>query len=153
MQEEVINLLKKTVKNITTIALISGFIALTASNQVNAASSLAEEETKAYGTIAGAAYACKAPKLNEYEFIVKTIMKAKIVTNGEMNKALYDYAFAKSYSYRLQKERGIRDCTDVINRFNAQKIFSSVILKDGRIKTPDGVWLRPNKPYDVNDNR
>ncbi len=151
MQEEVIILLKKMHKKLCLLSFIMFMLANT--GYLHAEDSLTEKETKAYATVAGIALACKAKKLPEYEFIVNTIIKAKVKTDDEASKAIYDYAFAKAYAFKKQKTKPASDCRNSVARFNSQKIFSSVILKDGRIKTPDGVWHRPTKPYDVRTNK
>ena len=45
------------------------------------------------------------------------------------------------------------NCVEVLERFEEQDIFDSVVYRDGTIKLPNGKVLKPKRPLPVSKNK
>lgn len=105
-------------------------------------------ETEQLGISAGVALACKVDmeQLKNYEMIASRIIANPLKTDALEKEALRVYAQAKLKAYQEQKKQNLMNCSEVLDRFEEQEIFNSVIYKDGTIKMPNGKVIKPKRP-------
>lgn len=108
-------------------------------------------ETEQLGISAGVALACKvdSEQLENYEMIASRIISNPLSSEAAEKKALRLYAEAKLKAFKEQKQKGIMNCVDVIERFENQEIFKSVVYRDGTLKMPNGKVVKPKRPLKV----
>lgn len=107
------------------------------------------EEIKALGTISGQGMACGSAKFDTFEMLARAIMLTKSPGSSTLNNAVYEYNEAKANSYISKQMDGFYQCAMIIDRFDNQEIFKTVLYADGTLKMPDGTIIRPREPYDA----
>lgn len=139
--------MKKNVKNIGKLTLYLALFMLSATHSfARMGDNLPKTEAEIMGTLAGAAWACNAGEsLINFEIIAGNILLNKAKTRKAQERAIDEYALAKLNAYKAQKRNPKVSCRNVIARFEAQEIFQSTVLADGRVRLPDGSWLIPHK--------
>jgi hypothetical protein len=129
-------------------ALFTTFLLFTFAISIKSANaSPLEKQWDELGTVAGLGFACKSPKLDEYEVIVSALIRAKTKSDAQEESALITYSKAKLKSYRRHKKYPKMECNEINLRFSKQRIFDSKMLVNGSIKTPEGEWLYPRRPF------
>lgn len=112
-------------------------------------------ETEQLGISAGVALACKVDmeKLKNYEMIASRIIANPLKSEKAEKEALHIYAQAKLKAFAEQKKQKLMNCVEVLERFEEQDIFDSVVYRDGTIKLPNGKVLKPKRPLPVSKNK
>ena len=107
------------------------------------------EEIFALGSVAGQGLACRSPKYDQFELLARAIMIGK-AANGEMQKqGIEEYNAGKVEAFMNIEAENFASCGTILKEFERQKIFSSVLYSDGRIKLYDGTMITPRNPYDA----
>lgn len=107
------------------------------------------EEIKSLGAVAGEGLACRAKKYHQFELLARAILVGKAPNSKLQQEAMRTYNNAKVGTYTMIYDNGFENCDDIVYNFNRQKIFSSVLYSDGRVKLYDGTMITPRKPYDA----
>ncbi len=107
------------------------------------------QDIKNLGYVSGEGLACGASRYPSYEFIARAYMITSARSDKEQADGMYEYNSAKATAYLNKKRSGNYDCPEVNSRFNNQKIFQTVVYKNGTLKMPDGKVIKPRRDYDV----
>lgn len=107
------------------------------------------QDVKNLGYISGEGLACGAVRYPSYEFIARAYMITSARSDAEQADGMYEYNSAKATAYLNKKRNGNYDCPEVNSRFNNQKIFQTVVYKNGTLKMPDGKIIKPRQAYDA----
>ena len=108
------------------------------------------EEVRNLGYVSGEGLACGAEKYPSYEFIARAYLVSKAASDSEQADGMYEYNKAKATAFMEKRGDGYFGCDETNRRFNNQKIFQSILYKNGTIKLPDGKVIRPRQAYNVN---
>ena len=108
-----------------------------------------EEEMYMLGAVSGQGLACKSPKYHQFELLARAMVVSKAANSDMENIGLRQFGEGKVNAFIAMEESGFSDCATVLQNFNNQKIFKSVLYSDGRIKLHDGTLIKPRQPYDA----
>ena len=107
------------------------------------------DEIRQLGYVAGQGLACRARKYHQYELLARALLVTKASSDKEQQEAMVAYNEAKITSMSAVFAKDYEGCDNIVHEFNRQKIFSSVLYADGKIKLYDGTMLTPRKFYDA----
>lgn len=107
------------------------------------------DEATALGSIAGQGLACRAKKYHKYELIARAIIVSKAKSNKMQEDGLRAFNEAKVNAFMDIESEKFSDCDEIVYSFNRQKIFDTVLYRNGKVKMPDGNMIIPRKEYDV----
>lgn len=107
------------------------------------------EEATALGSIAGQGLACRAKKYHKFELLARAIVVTKARNDQMQRDGLRAYNEAKVSAFMDIESEKFSDCDEIVYSFNRQKIFDTVLYRNGKIKMPDGTLITPRKEYDV----
>ncbi len=107
------------------------------------------EEIYSLGTVAGQGLACRAGKYDDFEMLARAILIGKAKNADMQNEGLQAYNRGKVDAFMALEDEKFASCAEINQSFGSQKIFSSTLYSDGRIKLYDGTVITPRKPYDV----
>lgn len=106
------------------------------------------EDVRTLGYISGEGLACGATRYPSYELVARAYMVSSARSDKEQADGMYAYNAAKARAYMNKRREGLLGCEEVNARFNKQKIFKAALYKDGRLRMPDGKWIKPRQSYD-----
>lgn len=103
------------------------------------AQKLYDDDFANLGAVAGAAMACNLKAmLKEYNRIIDLVAAYQAVSAIQKKAFLYSYTRAIKTAFERQVSVKPLSCAEVERRFNAQPIFGTRLLSDGRLQFPDG---------------
>jgi len=108
-----------------------------------------QDEMYALGSVSGQGLACKSQKYHQFELLARAIVVGKAPNAAVQDEGLQQYAAGKASAFMEVEDSNFADCADIIQRFDNQSIFKSVLYSDGRMKLPDGTLIKPRQPYDA----
>ena len=108
-----------------------------------------EEEMYALGAVSGQGLACKSKKYHQFELLARAIVVGKAPNAAVQSAGLRQYAEGKATTFMRVEDSNFADCATIIEEFENQPIFKSVLYSDGRIKMPDDTMIIPRKLYDA----
>ena len=108
-----------------------------------------QEEMYILGAISGEGLACKSQKYHKFELLARALVVSKAANTEMENEGLYQFSEGKVNAFVSVREKGFANCATILEQFDNQKIFNSVLYSDGRIKMYDGTLITPRKPYDA----
>lgn len=117
--------------------------------RANAAPITYEEEMYALGAVSGQGLACKSSKYHQFELLARAIVVGKAPNAAVQEAGLRQYAAGKATTFMDVEDSNFAECSTIIQGFDNQPIFKSVLYSDGRLKLPDGTIITPRKPYDA----
>lgn len=130
-------------KLLIALVLLLGFV-----SETRAAKNLTYlEEMQQLGDVAGQGLGCRARKYQKYELLARAILVAKAPDDKTQQQGMITYNSAKVDAFASILDNNYDGCSTIINSFNQQKIFQSVLYADGKIKLYDGTLLTPRKLY------
>ena len=107
------------------------------------------EEVQGLGYLAGEGLACNASKYHTYEMIARTFLVSKAKSDDEQAQAVEVYNEAKANAFIVKMKDGLSNCASIVQSFDHQKIFKTIIYGDGTLKMPDGKIIKPRHAYDA----
>jgi hypothetical protein len=107
------------------------------------------EEAAALGSIAGQGLACRAKKYHKFELLARAIVVSKAKSDKMQQDGLQTFNEAKVNSFMDIESEKFSECDEIVYAFNRQKIFETVLYRNGKVKMPDGSLIVPRKEYDV----
>ena len=107
------------------------------------------EDVKNFGYVAGEGIACNSPRYKSYGMVTQAYLISASKSDDELQKGMYAYNEAKATSFIRMKDRKLRGCAEVRERFEKQKIFQTKLSKNGTLRMPDGKVIKPRQAYDT----
>ncbi len=108
-----------------------------------------QEEMYALGAVSGQGLACKSSKYHQFELLARAIVIGKAPNAAVQEDGLRQYGAGKASAFMEMEETQFAGCAEILQRFDKQPIFKSVLYSDGRLKLPDGTLIKPRQPYDA----
>lgn len=131
------------------IVLILGLIAFFVPDAHAAQKLTYLEEMYNLGSVSGQGLACKSQKYHQFELLARAILVSKAPDAKAQKDAMQSYTTGKVEAFMAMEDSNFIECPEVLQEFDNQKIFKSVLYSDGRIKMYDGTLIKPRKPYDA----
>lgn len=117
--------------------------------KANAAPMTYEQEMYALGAVSGQGLACKSKKYHQFELLARAIIVGKAPNAAVQDAGLRQYATGKAVTFMEVEDSNFADCANILEQFENQPIFKSVLYSDGRLKLPDDTMITPRKPYNA----
>lgn len=127
----------------------AALLCLLSISAVNAKPITYQEEMYALGAVSGQGLACKSPKYHQFELLARAIVIGKAPNAAVQEDGLRQYANGKASAFMEMEETRFAGCAEILQRFENQPIFKSVLYSDGKLKLPDGTLIKPRQPYDA----
>lgn len=108
-----------------------------------------QQEMYALGAVSGQGLACKSSKYHQFELLARAIIMGKAPNSAVQEDGLRQYAAGKTAAFTEMEEARFAGCAEILQRFENQPIFKSVLYSDGRLKLADGTLIKPRQPYDA----
>ena len=107
------------------------------------------EDVKNMGYVSGEGIACGADRYKAYETVARAYLVSAAKSDNQQAEGMRAYNEAKAEAYLFKRHDGLYNCAEIKARFNKQKIFTTKLYKNGKMKMPDGKVIIPRQEYDV----
>ncbi len=107
------------------------------------------EDVKNMGYISGEGIACGAKRYKAYETVARAYLVSAADSDEQQAEGMKVYNEAKARAYLFKRHDGLYDCAEINARFDKQKIFTTKLYKNGKMKMPDGKIIVPRQEYDA----